>query len=218
VVITVVADRDETGRRDDRRARLVAVVGAVVAIVVAALALVAIGGDVVVSLLSLVGFAAAGYLAGVDHATGTIPNRVALPALLGLLGVAAVNSLARADAQPLAACLVGAAIVGLPFLVISLATNGRGVGGGDVKLALVVGGATGVIDPVVSGLALAASLVFWIILSVRNRQRGSGRTFVLGPALAASGLIALTVAVGLTRSEITLMIESAVLPVRGTVV
>lgn len=119
-----------------------------------------------------------GWLTVVDARTHRLPNRIVLPTLVIVLALAGVDAAATGQASALIRALLGMVILGGFYAVLRL--RGReGMGGGDVKLAAVIG--------VVLGWH------GWQQLAV-----GAASAFVLG-ALYATALIVLRRANGSTR-------------------
>lgn len=126
-------------------------------------------------------------LAGFDIEQGRIPNRIVLPAT-GVVIVAHVAVLPDRLAT-FALAAVGAAVV---FLIPHL-IDGRMIGMGDVKLALLMGAGLGwaVLGAVM--VAFLAVFPFALVSLVRNGVRSRGSTLPFGPFLAFGGLIILIV-------------------------
>jgi leader peptidase (prepilin peptidase)/N-methyltransferase len=156
------------------------------------------------------GFACCGWLAGRDLQSGRIPNRLLVPAIAVVLGVVAVVAAVAADTSLLLRAVVGSLVLAVPWLILGLVTAGRGVGGGDVKLAALIGVLTGIVDPLAVETALALSLAAWSVLGLWARLRSRER-FLFGPALVSSGLVGIVVACAVTGSGTTLSIEPAAL-------
>lgn len=129
----------------------------------------------------------------IEH--GIIPNAITYPGIvLGLACSAAVGSgLSALEAA------VGAAAV---FIAISVASRG-GMGGGDVKLAAMMGaflGGPAIIVALFLAVALGAIAgITLIALRLRTRKQ----TIPFGPALAVGALIAVFAANDLVRWYIT---------------
>jgi prepilin signal peptidase PulO-like enzyme (type II secretory pathway) len=118
--------------------------------------------------LALAGCAAA------DLACGILPDVLTL---VPLAAVVALAALAR-DAAP----ALSAALVAVPFAATALASRGRGMGWGDVKLAALGGALLGA-----RGATLAfvlAALAAYIV--ARASAGGLRRPLAFGPYLAAS--------------------------------
>jgi len=117
-------------------------------------------------------FALAG-CAAADLRCGILPDMLTLPPLALIVGM----GYARHDYGP----AVGGAIVFVPFALAALATRGRGMGWGDVKLAALGGALLGAADATLAFLfaAVAAYAV--------ARLTGGLRTVIaFGPYLATS--------------------------------
>jgi leader peptidase (prepilin peptidase) / N-methyltransferase len=111
-----------------------------------------------------------------------IPNAITYPGILVGLGLSA------AAGQGLAA-LVAAAAAGAVFVFIGIASRG-GMGGGDMKLAAMIGaflGAPAVIVALFLAVALGATAGL-VLLALRLRTRKDMIPF--GPAMAAGAMIA----------------------------
>ncbi|PKI93254.1 prepilin peptidase [Actinomycetales bacterium SN12] len=78
------------------------------------------------------------WLIAIDARTHRLPNRIVLPTLSALLVLVAVEALATGETERLMRALLGGIALGAFFAVLRLASR-RGMGGGDVKLATVIG-------------------------------------------------------------------------------
>ncbi|MFJ4045574.1 prepilin peptidase [Microbacterium sp. NPDC089987] len=78
------------------------------------------------------------WLIAIDARTHRLPNRIVLPTLGALLVLVAVEALATGETERLVRALLGGIALGAFFAVLRLASR-RGMGGGDVKLATVIG-------------------------------------------------------------------------------
>lgn len=110
-----------------------------------------------------------GWLLVVDARTHRLPDRIVLPTLAGLLVLALVDALATGDRGPSIRALLGMIVLGGFYALLRLLSR-SGMGGGDVKLAAVIG--------------LVLAWHGWTALAV-----GAASAFVLG-ALYALGLMA----------------------------
>lgn len=122
-----------------------------------------------------------GLLAASDLRSGIIPNRLIYPAL----AVAIVASLFRPDISLMAA-VGGMGVAAMPFLVLFLAAPGS-IGGGDVKMAALVGAMLG--SPAAFGAITAAAIGGGVIAAAivcRHRERGASIRY--GPFLAAGAV------------------------------
>jgi len=90
---------------------------------------------VIVAHLGLIGVGA--WLLVIDARTHRLPNRIVLPLGAALLVLMGIEAWATGDAWTLGRALVGMVILGGFYALLNLA--GGGVGGGDVKLAAVIG-------------------------------------------------------------------------------
>ena len=112
-----------------------------------------------------------------------VPNRVVLPATAVVLAL----QLARAPSVEWPLAGLGAAAF---FLAAALA-HPRGMGMGDVKLALLIGVAVGRTVPVALLVALLLGLVPALVLLARHGARARKLAIPFAPFLAAGGLVAL---------------------------
>jgi leader peptidase (prepilin peptidase) / N-methyltransferase len=111
-----------------------------------------------------------------------IPNAITYPGILAGLGLSA------ASGQGLAS-LIAAAAAGAVFLLIGVVSRG-GMGGGDIKLAAMIGaylGAPAVIVALFLAVTLGAAAGL-VLLALRLRTRKDMIPF--GPAMAAGAMIA----------------------------
>ncbi|MCK2037206.1 A24 family peptidase [Microbacterium sp. SSW1-49] len=132
-------------------------------------------------LVALVHLALAGIgacLIVIDVRTHRLPNRIVLPTLAGLLLLVLLDAIGTGGTRTLLRALLGALILGGFYAALRLLSP-AGMGGGDVKLAVVIG--------------LLLGWHGWQALAV-----GAASAFVLG-ALYALVLIALRRADGKTR-------------------
>jgi leader peptidase (prepilin peptidase)/N-methyltransferase len=132
-------------------------------------------------------------LAAIDIAVKRLPDRLTLPAypvLIALLGAAAV---AGHDPGSLVRALLGGLALGGAYLLLALAGPGQ-IGGGDVKLAGLVGlvlgwlGWPAVLAGAVLGFLLAA-VASLAMLAARRLTLHSAISF--GPFLLGGALLAL---------------------------
>ena len=133
-------------------------------------------GVAVVALGTLIGLAAT-----VDLASTRLPNR--------LVGAAGVATLVEVVVAPhpgaLAGALVGASLV---VVVIGCAriVGVVGFGGGDIKLALVVGASAGVPVPTFAGVAIAVAATSCLL----SGHLATQRVVAFGPCLWLGWLVA----------------------------
>jgi prepilin signal peptidase PulO-like enzyme (type II secretory pathway) len=124
-------------------------------------------------------------ISAIDLERRIIPNRIVLPATAVVLAAQVALFPDRALEWIVAA--VGAAL----FFLVPLLVYPKGMGMGDVKLALFLGAGLGsaVVTALVFGLL--AAFVFALALLVRDGRAARGRGFAFGPFLAFGGLVAL---------------------------
>jgi leader peptidase (prepilin peptidase) / N-methyltransferase len=135
-------------------------------------------------------------LSAVDLATHRLPNRVTLPSYLVGGGLLAGSAVVRGEGAPLVRALL-AMVVLLGFYWLAALPGRNGIGGGDVKLAGVVGLYLGYLGwaEVMVGTLLAlgyGSLVGLLLIAVGRAGRGT--RLALGPYLVAGALTAILAA------------------------
>lgn len=119
-----------------------------------------------------------GWLVVIDARTHRLPNRIVLPTLAALIALAAVDALVAGQSRSFVRALLGMVILG-GFYAVLRGISRAGMGGGDVKLAAVIG--------------LVLGWHGWQSLLI-----GAASAFVLG-ALYALGLMLLRRADATTR-------------------
>ncbi len=137
-------------------------------------------------------------LSAIDVAVNRLPDRLTLPAiplLVGLLGVAAVIG---HSGGALVRALLGGLALGGCFLLLALVRPGQ-LGGGDIKLAVLVGLALGWLGwPIlIAGAALGfllAGIAGLVLLALRRATLRTQLCF--GPYLLAGALIGMLAAGG----------------------
>jgi prepilin signal peptidase PulO-like enzyme (type II secretory pathway) len=138
-------------------------------------------------------------MSAVDLAVMRIPTRFVHVTAAGVLAGLVLASVVEGEPGRFQGAAVGAAVLGGLLLVLHLASP-RMLGFGDVRLAAVVGVATGWFGwtsdlPVLGALqaALDAGLLAGLIGTVAGLvllvARGRNRPFPFGPAIAAGGLV-----------------------------
>lgn len=116
-----------------------------------------------------------------------------LAVLSGLTAVGLGLVAATDGSGVLVRAALGAVLASLPLLVAALLQPSR-MGGGDIKLAVVVGALLGGIHPLLSLAAVGSALAFTlVVLALRSGVRGP-----LAPGLAACTLVALAAGVAFT--------------------
>jgi leader peptidase (prepilin peptidase)/N-methyltransferase len=78
------------------------------------------------------------WLVVIDARTHRLPNRIVLPTLGALIVLVVVEALATGGSGRMLRALLGALVLGAFYAVMHLASR-QGMGGGDVKLAAVIG-------------------------------------------------------------------------------
>jgi leader peptidase (prepilin peptidase) / N-methyltransferase len=124
-------------------------------------------------------------ISAIDIEHRIVPNRIVLPA-------AAVVVAARTVIDPSpewALAAVGAAT----FLFLAVLVYPKGMGMGDVKLALLLGAAVGRSVPVALMVAVLVALVPAIVLFARHGAAARKQAIPFAPFLALGGLVALFV-------------------------
>ncbi len=124
--------------------------------------------------------------AGTDLMAYRVPNVVTYPAILGAAAVAILLP----DANVWDA-LAGGALAGGVLLLPSILTGGRGMGMGDVKLAIFVGLALGFthVSPALLMMALGGGAVALFLLVTRIRKKGEPIPYA--PFISAGSIAAL---------------------------
>lgn len=138
-------------------------------------------------------------LAVIDVRTHRLPNALVLPAYPFLLAALALASVGRGDLVPFLQAVAGGAIAFVFYLLLRL-VQPRGMGGGDVKLAGVLGIALGYLgwDALLLGLFAGFLLGGLFSVGLLLSRRGTRRTRIpFGPwmllgAWVVIGLISLT--------------------------
>lgn len=100
-----------------------------------------------------------------------------------------LNNRAEFSLSPLLYTIGGSLLIALLFLTLIIATKGRGMGGGDVKLGLLIGLITGwphMLMAIMLGF-LTGSLVS--IILILSKQRSVGQTIPFGPFLIIGCLV-----------------------------
>jgi leader peptidase (prepilin peptidase)/N-methyltransferase len=131
-----------------------------------------------VALVHVVLLGIGGWLVMIDARSHRLPNRIVLPTLASLVAIAVIDAALTARSDQLIRGLVGMLVLGGFYAVLRLISR-SGMGGGDVKLAAVIG--------------LILGWHGWQQLAV-----GAASAFVLG-SLYALALILLRRADGATR-------------------
>jgi leader peptidase (prepilin peptidase)/N-methyltransferase len=122
-------------------------------------------------------------LSAADVRYRLVPNRIVLPA-------AAVALAAQTVVRPSPQWLLGALGASL-FLFLAALAYPKGMGMGDVKLALLLGAATGKAAPVALMVGMIAALVPSAVLFARHGQAARKMAIPFAPFLALGGVVGL---------------------------
>lgn len=139
-------------------------------------------------------------LAAMDLDVHRLPDRIMWPTMAFLAGGLLLTALVAGVMEPLVRALLASVAAGAFYLLLALASLARGslaLGLGDVKLAVVLGGALGwfgwaeAIVGIYAGFVVGG--VFAVVLLVGRRVRWQGH-FAYGPSMMIGALIGLMVA------------------------
>jgi leader peptidase (prepilin peptidase) / N-methyltransferase len=122
-------------------------------------------------------------LSAIDVERRIVPNRIVLPAAVIVL---AANSASHLSVEWLAAGLGASA-----FLLLAALVYPRGMGMGDVKLALLLGFAVGRYVPIALFAGMVAALVPSGVLFARHGSAARKMAIPFAPFLAFGGIVAL---------------------------
>jgi leader peptidase (prepilin peptidase)/N-methyltransferase len=136
-------------------------------------------------------------LSSIDIERRIIPNRIVLPAAAIVL---VANTVVHPSVEWIAAGL-GASL----FLFLAVLAYPRGMGMGDVKLALLLGFALGRTVPVGMFAGMVAALVPSIVLFARHGAAARKMAIPFAPFLALGGILALFVGEPLLHAYLRLM-------------
>ncbi|BDZ37871.1 prepilin peptidase [Microbacterium suwonense] len=135
------------------------------------------------------------WLLVIDARTHRLPNRIVLPTLGALIVLVIVEALATGEAGRMLRALLGGLALGAFYAAMHLGSR-RGMGGGDVKLAAVIGLVLAWHGWWTLLLGAAAAFIlgalFAIVLMLLRRANRSTRIafgpwMILGAALAIAG-------------------------------
>ena len=135
-------------------------------------------------------------VSAIDLQRRVIPNRIVLPATV--LVLAAQTAVSPSLEWPIAS--LGAAL----FLFTAALAYPRGMGMGDVKLALLLGAALGRTVPVALMVGMLAALVPALVLLARHGTAARKMAIPFGPFLALGGVVALFAGEPLLDAYLTL--------------
>jgi leader peptidase (prepilin peptidase) / N-methyltransferase len=125
----------------------------------------------------------------IDIERRIIPNRITYPAFLGFAGYVVIAWLFDGGTDPPRA-LIGALLYGGGLFLVALVS--RGMGMGDVKLALVIGVVLGSIGLRYVGVAAAGAVLFGGVGGIVALAAGRNRKAMIpfGPYMAAGAVVA----------------------------
>ena len=135
---------------------------------------------------------ASAWLTAVDLRTHRLPNAIVLPLYPTLLTLFALSAVATGDGSPLLTALCAGAALFLLYAVLRAA--GGGVGGGDVKLAGVVGVAMGHAGWSTALVGTAAAFVLGGVVAlclIATRRATRTTRIAFGPYLLGGAWLAL---------------------------
>ena len=136
-----------------------------------------------------------GWLAVIDARTHRLPNRIVLPTLAALLLLLLIDAVATMRSGQLIRALIGMLILGGFYLVLRMISR-SGMGGGDVKLAAVIGLVLGWHgwQELAIGAASAFVLGALFALALLLLRRADGATRIaFGPWMIAGALVGVVV-------------------------
>jgi len=125
----------------------------------------------------------------IDIERRIIPNRITYPAFLGFAAYVAIAWLFDGGTDPVRG-LIGALLYGGGLFLVALVS--RGMGMGDVKLALVIGVVLGSIGLRYVGVAAAGAVLFGGVGGIVALAMGRNRKAMIpfGPYMAAGAVVA----------------------------
>ncbi|MEO6653541.1 MAG: prepilin peptidase [Ilumatobacteraceae bacterium] len=146
-------------------------------------------GTLGVGVAIAVALAAATFAALVDLRMNRIPDEFVVVALLPSVGSVLTALVSGDGAARGLAVVIGGAVVALPLFVIHVLAP-RAMGFGDVKLAVSLGAAIGLVDPVLGLVALCVASASTAVVGLATR-RGA---LPFGPGLVFGTVVAITFA------------------------
>lgn len=144
--------------------------------------------------LALIGIGA--WLIAIDARTHRLPNRIVLPTLAGLLVLVLIDTVVVGETQNLTRALLGALILGGFYAALRLLSP-AGMGGGDVKLAMVIGLILGwhSWQALVVGAASAFVLgAFYALVLIALRRADRTTRIAFGPWMIAGAIMGIVCA------------------------
>jgi len=149
---------------------------------------------IVLAHIALLGIA--GWLVVVDARSHRLPNRIVLPTLAGAALLAIIDAVCTADGTSLVRAGWGLLILGGFYAVLRLLSR-SGMGGGDVKLAALIGLVLGWHGWTSLAVGAAAAFVlgalYALVLILLRRAKGSTR-IAFGPWMILGAVLGVAVA------------------------
>lgn len=146
---------------------------------------------VLISLVHIVLAGIGGWLIVIDARTHRLPNRIVLPTLAVLIVLAALDALVEGQGIAFLRALVGMVILG-GFYAVLRGISRAGMGGGDVKLAAVIGFVLGWHGWQSLAIGAASAFVlgalYALVLILLRRADGATR-IAFGPWMIAGALL-----------------------------
>ena len=132
-----------------------------------------------------------GWLAVIDARSHRLPNRIVLPTLGVLIALAAVDALATGRSAELVRALLGMLILGA-FYAVLRGISRAGMGGGDVKLAALIGLVLGwhgwqALEIGAASAFVLGALYAIVLVALRRAHRRTRIAF--GPWMIAGALL-----------------------------
>jgi leader peptidase (prepilin peptidase)/N-methyltransferase len=132
-----------------------------------------------------------GWLIVTDARTHRLPNRIVLPTLAALIVLGALDALVAGQSAAFLRALLGMVILG-GFYVVLRGVSRAGMGGGDVKLAAVIGFVLGWHGWQSLAIGAASAFVlgalYALVLILLRRADGATR-IAFGPWMIAGALL-----------------------------
>lgn len=131
------------------------------------------------------------WLIVIDARTHRLPDRIVLPTLAGLIVAAAIDAVGTGESRALVRALLGMLVLG-GFYAVLRAISRSGMGGGDVKLAAVIGLVLGWHGWQALAVGAASAFVlgslYALVLMLLRRATGATR-IAFGPWMIAGALL-----------------------------
>ncbi|MGM7700001.1 prepilin peptidase [Microbacterium sp. A84] len=157
---------------------------------------VAVVRDVIVVLAHIALAGVGVWLLVIDARTHRLPNRIVLPTLIALLALVGIDALVTQRSAPLVSALIGMLILG-GFYAVMRATSRGGIGGGDVKLAAVIGLVLGWHGWQALAVGAASAFVlgaFYALALMALRRANRSTRIAFGPWMIIGAVLGIAVA------------------------